>query len=66
VETVNDTPRPTARTTRPRSKPWTLRLERRDRELLFLAAAREEITQSQFMRLAVRDRAARVLGETRS
>ena len=48
--------------TRPRSKPWSLRLARRDRELLYLAAAREEVTQSEFIRLAVRDRAARVLG----
>jgi uncharacterized protein (DUF1778 family) len=48
-------------TTRPRSKPWSLRLARRDRELLFLAAAREEVTQSDFIRLAVRDRASRVL-----
>ena len=50
-------------TTRPRSKPWSLRLARRDRELLYLAAGREEITQSEFIRLAVRDRATRVLRE---
>lgn len=50
-------------TTRPASKPWSLRLARRDRELLYLAAAREEISQSEFIRLAVRARAARVLGE---
>lgn len=47
--------------TRPRSKPWSLRLARRDRELLYLAAGREEITQSEFIRLAVRDRASKVL-----
>jgi len=50
-------------TTRPASKPWSLRLGRRDRELLFLAASREELTQSEFIRLAVRDRASRVLAE---
>jgi uncharacterized protein (DUF1778 family) len=48
-------------TTKPAAKPWSLRLQRRDRELLFLAAAREEVTQSDFIRLAVRERAARVL-----
>ncbi len=48
-------------TTRPRAKPWSLRLTRRDRELLYLAAVREEVSQSDFVRLAVRDRAARVL-----
>jgi uncharacterized protein (DUF1778 family) len=47
--------------TRSRAKPWSLRLARRDRELLYLAAAREEITQSDFIRIAVRERAARVL-----
>lgn len=47
--------------TRPRAKPWSLRLARRDRELLYLAAAREEVTQSDFIRVAVRERAARVL-----
>jgi uncharacterized protein (DUF1778 family) len=51
-----------ARRTRPRSKPWSLRLARRDRELLYLAAMREEVTQSDFIRVAVRARAAQVLG----
>ena len=49
------------RRTKPRKTPWSLRLARRDRELLFLAATREEVTQSDFIRLAVRERAARVL-----
>jgi uncharacterized protein (DUF1778 family) len=40
---------------------WNLRLARRDRELLFLAASREEVTQSDFVRLALRERADRVL-----
>jgi hypothetical protein len=34
---------------------------RRDRELLYLAAAREETSQSDFVRLAVREPATRVL-----
>jgi uncharacterized protein (DUF1778 family) len=49
------------RITKPRKTPWSLRLARRDRELLFLAAAREEVTQSDFIRFAVRERAARIL-----
>jgi uncharacterized protein (DUF1778 family) len=40
---------------------WNVRLERRDRELLFLAASREEISQSDFLRRALRERAERVL-----
>jgi uncharacterized protein (DUF1778 family) len=51
----------TPRITRRRKTPWSLRLARRDRELLYLAAAREEISQSDFVRLAMRERAARVL-----
>jgi uncharacterized protein (DUF1778 family) len=40
---------------------WNIRMARRDRELLYLAASREEITQADFVRLAIRERAARVL-----
>jgi hypothetical protein len=45
-------------TTKPAAKPWSLRLQRRDRDLLSIAAAREEVTQSEFLRRAMRDRAA--------
>jgi uncharacterized protein (DUF1778 family) len=58
---MNMSREPRIMTTRRRAKPWSLRLAPRDRELLFLAASREEISQSDFIRLAVRDRAARVL-----
>jgi uncharacterized protein (DUF1778 family) len=45
---------------------WNVRLERRDLDLLFIAASREEISQSEFVRLALRERARRVLaGEGR-
>jgi uncharacterized protein (DUF1778 family) len=49
------------RVTKPAARIWNIRLARRDRDLLYLAAAREEITQSDFVRLALRERAARVL-----
>ena len=49
------------RVTKPRARIWNIRLGRRDRELLFVAAAREEVTQSDFMRFALRERATRVL-----
>ena len=49
------------RVTKPAARIWNLRLARRDRELLYLAAAREEVTQSDFVRLALRERADRVL-----
>jgi uncharacterized protein (DUF1778 family) len=49
------------RATKPAARIWNLRLDRRDRELLFLAASREEITQADFVRLALRERARRVL-----
>jgi hypothetical protein len=52
---------PTRRATKPAAKIWNVRLARRDRELLFLAASREEVTQADFVRLAMRERAARVL-----
>ena len=45
---------------------WNVRLHRPDRELLFLAADREEISQAEFVRLSIRERARRVLqGEDR-
>jgi hypothetical protein len=53
------------RATRPAARIWNVRLARRDRELLFLAASREEVTQADFVRLALRERASRVLGEAR-
>ena len=49
------------RVTKPAARLWNLRLARRDRELLFLAASREETTQADFMRRALRERAGRVL-----
>lgn len=42
----------------------TVRLPRRDRELLRLAATKEEISQSEFIRLALRDRGTQVIGES--
>jgi len=47
--------------TKPAARIWNIRLARRDRELLFLAASREEITQADFVRLSIRERATRVL-----
>jgi uncharacterized protein (DUF1778 family) len=52
---------PERRATKPAARIWNIRLARRDRELLYLAASREEITQADFVRLALRERAARVL-----
>jgi uncharacterized protein (DUF1778 family) len=49
------------RTTKVAARIWNIRLARADRELLFLAADREEITQADFVRLALRERAHRVL-----
>jgi uncharacterized protein (DUF1778 family) len=49
------------RATKPAARIWNLRLDRRDRELLYLAASREEITQADFVRQALRERAGRVL-----
>jgi uncharacterized protein (DUF1778 family) len=49
------------RVTKPAARIWNIRLERRDRELLFLAASREEITQADFVRRSIRERATRVL-----
>jgi uncharacterized protein (DUF1778 family) len=49
------------RITKPAARIWNVRLARRDRELLFLAASREEITQADFVRLSIRERATRVL-----
>ena len=49
------------RTTKPAARIWNIRLARPDRELLFLAADREEITQADFVRLSIRERARRVL-----
>jgi uncharacterized protein (DUF1778 family) len=49
------------RVTKPAARIWNIRLARRDRELLFLAASREEITQADFVRLSIRERATRVL-----
>jgi hypothetical protein len=39
----------------------SVRLPVRDCELVFLAASREEVSQSEFVRLALRERAERVL-----
>ena len=52
---------PERRMTKPAARMWNLRLARRDRELLFLAAAREEVSQADFVRFALRERATRVL-----
>ena len=49
------------RVTKPAARIWNIRLARRDRELLFLAASREEITQADFVRRSIRERARRVL-----
>ena len=40
---------------------WALRLAQRDRDVLFLAASREDVTQSEFVRRAIHERAVRVL-----
>ena len=54
------------RTTKHAARMWNVRLHRPDRELLFLAADREEISQAEFVRLSIRERARRVLqGEAR-
>jgi uncharacterized protein (DUF1778 family) len=39
----------------------TVRLLARDRDLMYLAASREGVSQSEFLRVAVRERAERVL-----
>jgi uncharacterized protein (DUF1778 family) len=49
------------RVTKSPSQMWCFRLTKRDRELLYMAAAREDVSQSDFVRKAVRERAARVL-----
>lgn len=49
------------RLTKPAARIWNFRLNRPDHELMVLAASREEITQADFMRRALRERAARVL-----
>jgi uncharacterized protein (DUF1778 family) len=49
------------RVTKPAARIWNIRLARRDRELLFLAASHEEITQADFVRFSIRERASRVL-----
>jgi uncharacterized protein (DUF1778 family) len=54
------------RITQPRSKTWSLRLARRDRELLFMAARSAETSQSDFVRQALRAAAARVLAGTKA
>jgi predicted HicB family RNase H-like nuclease len=43
----------------------SVRLPARDHELVFLAARREEISQSEFIRRALRERAERVLDSAR-
>jgi uncharacterized protein (DUF1778 family) len=40
----------------------TVRLPRRDRELLRQAATKEEISQSEFIRVALRERGAQIIG----
>jgi len=45
----------------PRARIWNMRLAHQDRELLFLAALREQVSQADFVRRALRERAARVL-----
>ena len=50
-----------ARRTKPRARIWNIRLAHQDRELLFLAALREQVSQADFVRAAVRERAARLL-----
>lgn len=54
------------RLTKVAARPTSWRLARRDKELIFLAAAREEISQTEFVRLAIRDRAQRVLADSSS
>ena len=49
------------RVTKAPARVWNIRLARRDRELLFLAASREECSQADFVRWAIRERAGRVL-----
>jgi uncharacterized protein (DUF1778 family) len=49
------------RWTKPRARMWNIRLAHHDRELLFLAAVREQVSQADFVRAALRERAARVL-----
>jgi len=41
----------------------TVRLPKRDRELLRQAATKEEISQSEFIRVALRERGAQIIGE---
>jgi uncharacterized protein (DUF1778 family) len=55
--------RPARRTKVPLARIWNTRLANRDREqlLLFLAAACEQVSLADFMRAALRERAARVL-----
>jgi len=55
------TRRRVGRRTKPRARIWNIRLAPQDRELLFLAALREQVSQSDFVRAAVRERAARLL-----
>ena len=40
---------------------WSIRLRKNDIELLRQAASREEISQSEFLRLALRERGVRVI-----
>jgi uncharacterized protein (DUF1778 family) len=49
------------RATKGPTRIWNVRLGRRDRELLFLAASREEVSQADFVRFSIRERATRVL-----
>jgi len=44
-------------------KVLTVRLPRRDIELLRCAASREEISQSEFLRLALRERGTKIIRE---
>ena len=50
-------------TKRPLDKTVIFRAYERDVDLIRAAAARKEVSQSDFIRVAVREKAARVLGE---
>ena len=61
VNTLEIARRRRMRWTKPRARMWSIRLAHDDRELLFLAAVREQVSQADFVRASVRERAARVL-----
>jgi hypothetical protein len=54
---------PKGRITRPRSKPWSLRLAHRDHELLHSAATHAQISKAELIRQAMRVAAERILAQ---